>query len=337
MTLEKRIQAFSKLGKQILQNKNLFETTGKNTWFVKEFVEFAIEQTAEILEEPNLRKWLSNYKISEVNEKPKQIAVILAGNIPLVGFHDFLCVLISGNIFIGKLSSKDDKFPEIIAKLLMELEPEFKNSIQFVQTQLKDFDAVIATGSNNSSRYFEYYFSKYPHIFRKNRNSVAVLSGNETKEELELLADDLFIYFGLGCRNVSKIFVPQNYKLDSLFEACSKYKHLINHNKYSNNYGYNRAIFLMNNITFWDNGFLLLTENTSFSSAVSVVHFEYYPNLEYVRNEIEINSQKIQCLVSANNLIPNSLPLGTSQKPGLSDFADNIDTLQWLCEMSFAG
>jgi len=330
MFLEQRIQAFIELGHQILLKRELFDTKNKNTWFTKEFVDFALTQTAEMLQENILRKWISGYKDIPENNNPRKIAVILAGNIPLVGFHDFLSVLITGNYFIGKLSSKDDTFPEIIAKLLIEIEPEFKNYIKFVPAKLIGFDAVIATGSNNSFRYFDYYFSKYPHIFRKNRNSVAVLSGNEAKDELELLADDLFMYFGLGCRNVSKIYVPKGYKSDFLFEACSKYKDLINHNKYSNNYGYNRAIYLMNNITFWDNGFMLITENNSFSSPVSVVNIEYFSDLDYVRNDLALNSDKIQCIVAAECFSQYALRFGTTQKPGLSDYADNIDTIDWL-------
>ncbi len=334
MNISQRIKAFSELGRILQEKSEIFKTTNSNTWFTQENTRFAISQISGYLNYKNLNKWTDAYPELQAEKKAQRIGVILAGNIPLVGFHDFLCVLISGNIFVGKLSSKDDKFPLLIADLLIEAEPRFEKFIRFENDRLSDFDAIIATGSNNSARYFEYYFGKYPNIIRKNRNSVAVLTGNETDKELELLSDDILMYFGLGCRNVSKLFLPKGYKLDNVFKNTLKYKDIINHNKYSNNYGYNRAIFLMNNVVFYDNNFMLITENQAYASPVSVVHFEYYDNISELKKELKINIENIQCLVSQKGLFENSVYFGESQKPTLSDYADNIDTMKWLTSLN---
>ena len=279
MDLASRIKSFEKLGRIISENKQLFSTTNPNTWFTPENIDFALTETSYALEKENLEKWTEAYPELKNQVNPKKIGVIMAGNIPLVGFHDFLSVLISGHKFVGKLSSKDDKLLPVIAKMLIDIDPEFKEYIRFEEERLSDFDAVIATGSNNSARYFEYYFGKYPNIIRKNRNSIAVLTGNESIEDLESLMDDIFMYYGLGCRNVSKLFLPENYDLKNIFEAGEKYKNIANHNKYSNNYGYNRSIYLMNTTVFWDNGFMLLKEDVSYASPVSVVYFENYTDI----------------------------------------------------------
>jgi hypothetical protein len=333
MTLSERIEAFSELGRQLPEQKNRFKLSNSNTWFTPENIEYSINEIVCTLQIESLNRWILAYPKLLKTKNPLQIGVILAGNIPLVGFHDFLSVLISGNIFVGKLSSKDDILLRIFAELLTEIEPRFKDCIRFENERLSGFDAVIATGSNNSARYFEYYFEKVPHIIRKNRNGIAVLTGNETPQQLENLSDDIFLYFGLGCRNVSKLFLPENFDLARIFEAAEKYKDITFHNKYSNNYGYNRSIFLMNSHTFWDNGFLLLTESNNYSSPVSVVFFTRYADIDILKNQLIAEQDQIQCIVSDKSLFTNAVDFGKSQRPELWDYADGSDTLHFLTNL----
>ena len=239
-----------------------------NGWFTENNIQFAFKSWEDALNEENLLKWTSKYDLEKVHNH--HIAIVLAGNIPLVGFHDLLSVLISGNRVIAKLSSNDKLLLPYLTKYLIAIEPEFDGKIVFTEERLEKFNAVIATGSNNTARYFEYYFGKYPNIIRKNRNSVAVLSGKETSEELKSLSNDIFRYFGLGCRNVSKIFIPKDYNFDAFFNAMFIWKEVINDNKYINNYDYNKAVYLMSNIKLLDNEFMLLKEDTGFSSPISV-------------------------------------------------------------------
>ena len=288
MDIQKRIKAFSELGNFLrtinndesiaIPEKIRFTDERKkfinlinnvhltNSWFIEENVRTAISAISKNLTAKNLKLFLNDNILKNHNpELIKTIGVVLAGNIPLVGFHDFLCVLLSGHKFLGKLSSDDNKLLPFIAEILVRIEPDFNNYIAFTEKQLRGFDAIIATGSNNSSRYFDYYFGKYPHIIRKNRNSVAILEGKETIKELQELSTDIFLYFGLGCRNVSKIFVPLNYSFDKLFKASEKYRDIINQNKYYNNYLYNKSILLINKTPHLDNGFLILKEDSSIS------------------------------------------------------------------------
>ena len=301
-----------------------------NGWFTQEQVYFAVQSWANALTENNLNKWLSNYTFDDKN--PKTVGLILAGNIPLVGFHDFLSVLISGNKVLVKTSSNDQYLIKFLAKYLISVNQNLKEYITFTDGKLENFDAVIATGSNNTARYFEYYFKDKPSIIRKNRNSVAVLNGNETHEDLENLGEDVFRYFGLGCRNVSKLFIPKNYDFQSFFKAIFKYKDVIFYEKYSNNYDYNKAVFLMSNFKLLDNEFLTLKEDASYSSPISSVFYEYYDDLKLLKQHLKNDSEKIQCVVS-NNLIENSIAFGETQKPHLWDYADNIDTLQFLIKL----
>ena len=247
-----------------------------------------------------------------------------AGNIPFVGFHDFLCMLISGNNYIGKNASDDTLLLPWIAEELIKIEPKFKERISFVE-KLKDMDAVIATGSNNTARYFEYYFSKYPHIIRKNRNAVAVLTGDEPKEELNLLGEDIFRYFGLGCRNVSKLYVPRGYNFNGFFEAMFSYSQVMQHNKYMNNYDYNRAVFLMRQIPFLENNFLIIREDASIPSPISVVHYEFYDEAEKLKENLAEHKEQIQCIVGRDYI-----PFGQGQSPALWDYADGVDTMAFL-------
>jgi hypothetical protein len=272
---------------------------------------------------------------SLLHNHPKKVAVVMAGNIPLVGFYDFMCVLISGNIFIGKLSSQDKFLLPAIAKELTNIEPSVSKYIVFTEERLPAFVAVIATGSNNSSRYFEYYFGKYPHIIRKNRNSIAILNGKESKEDIDFLADDIFLYFGLGCRNVTKIFVPEGYDFTMLKKALRKYKDCLSmHSKYMNNYDYNKSIFLINQIPHTDLGFCLLKEDVSIASPISVLNYEYYINISDVINSISINRDNIQCLVAGKTYTNYTVPFGKSQQPELFDYADGVDTMEFLISLN---
>ena len=301
-----------------------------NGWFTPEQVYFAVESWAEALREDNLNKWLSAYDLSEV--KPKTVGLILAGNIPLVGFHDFLSVLITGHKVLVKASSNDQHLIAFLANYLISIEPKLSYYISFTDGKLENFDAIIATGSNNTARYFEFYFKDKPSIIRKNRNSVAVVNGNESHEDLVNLGEDIFRYFGLGCRNVSKLFVPKDYNFDAFFKAIYEYKDVIFYEKYSNNYDYNKAVFLMSNFKLLDNEFLTLKEDTSYASPISSVFYEYYEDIADLQKRFESESDQIQCVVS-NNLIPNSIPFGQTQQPKLWDYADNVDTLQFLISL----
>ena len=298
-----------------------------NNWFTPENVHFSISSWSDALTENNLNQWLSAYNFIE--KEPKNVGLILAGNIPLVGFHDFLSVLISGNNVLVKTSSKDDYLIKFLAKYLIVLDNRFNEKITFVEGKLENYDAVIATGSNNTARYFEYYFKNKPSIIRKSRNSVAVLTGNETPEEMTLLSEDVFRYFGLGCRNVSKIFVPENYNFDAFFNGMYAQKDVIYYEKYANNYDYNKAVFLMSNFQLLDNEFLTIKEDTSHASPISSVFYEYYEDVNEVKARIQQDAEMIQCVVS-NGIIENSVYFGNTQKPNLWDYADNVDTLDFL-------
>jgi hypothetical protein len=298
-----------------------------NGWFTQEQVYHAIQSWAKALEEDNLNQWISVYDFSEV--KPKTVGLILAGNIPLVGFHDLLSVLISGHNVLVKTSSNDQHLIKFLARYLVAVNPEIENCITFTDGKLENFDAVIATGSNNTARYFEYYFKNKPNIIRKNRNSIAVLNGNETHDDLVNLGEDIFRYFGLGCRNVSKLFVPKDYNFDAFFKAIYEYKDVIFYEKYSNNYDYNKAVFLMSNFKLLDNEFLTLKEDISYASPISSVFYERYENIEDIKKQLEKNADQIQCIVS-NGVIENSIPFGKTQQPELWDYADNVDTLLFL-------
>jgi Acyl-CoA reductase (LuxC) len=319
----------------VLQNDLFFEdfenliqlSQSHNGWYTAENVCFAIQSWAAALTEENIKKWLSAYKLDEV--QPKNVGLILAGNIPLVGFHDFLSVLIAGHHVLVKMSSNDQFLLPFLAKYLISIEPRFAHKITFVEGKLENFDAVIATGSNNTARYFEYYFKDKPSIIRKNRNSVAILNGAETKDQLVALGADIFRYFGLGCRNVSKLFLPKGYSFNAFFEAIFEYQDIVDYEKYANNYDYNKAVFLMSNFKLLDNGFLTLKEDNSYSSPISSVFYEYYDSIEDVQNRLQSEHEKIQCIVS-NQLVENSIPFGSTQSPDLWDYADNVDTITFL-------
>lgn len=320
---------------EVLQNDLFFDefdrliklSQSHNGWYTPDQVYFAILSWADALTLDNLDKWLSKYNLESVS--PKTVGLILAGNIPLVGFHDFISVLISGHKALVKTSSNDQHLLPFIAKYIVAIEPEFEKYISFTSGKLENFDAVIATGSNNTARYFEYYFKDKPAIIRKNRNSVAVLTGSETHDELVALGEDIFRYFGLGCRNVSKLFVPKEYTFDNFFKAIYEYGEVIHYEKYANNYDYNKAVFLMSNFKLLDNEFLTLKEDSSYASPISSVFYERYDDLEEITAKLSNDADQIQCIVS-KDVVPNSIAFGKTQQPELWDYADNVDTIAFL-------
>ncbi len=301
-----------------------------NGWFTRENVIFSLQQWSEALTRKNLDQWLERYDLSEI--EPKTVGIIMAGNIPLVGFHDFLSVLLAGHKVVAKLSSNDKQLMPVIANFLTELDAEYKNRISFTENRLEDFNAVIATGSNNTARYFEYYFSKVPSIIRKNRNSVAILTGKETPEELEALGEDIFRYYGLGCRNVSKLYVPENYDFDDFFKAMYKWNPIINQAKFANNYDYNKAVYLMSEFKLLENGFLILKEDSGFSSPIATLFYETYENPEALRELLNNGSEKLQCIVKKDPAT-DEVGFGQTQKPQLWDYADNVDTMEFLLKI----
>jgi hypothetical protein len=298
-----------------------------NGWYTNDNVYFAVQSWAEALTIDNLNQWLDAYDFNDVDSKT--VGLILAGNIPLVGFHDFISVLLSGHKVLVKTSSNDQHLLPFLAEYLISIEPKLVNYITFVEGKLEGFDAVIATGSNNTARYFEFYFKDKPSIIRKSRNSVAVLNGQETKEQMIALGEDVFRYFGLGCRNVSKIFVPKNYNFDTFFGGMFPYQDVIKYEKYINNYDYNKAVFLMSNFNLLDNEFLIIKEDSSYASPISSVFYEFYENLDDIKLRLQAENEQIQCIVS-NDLIENSVAFGQTQKPNLWDYADNVDTIKFL-------
>jgi len=312
-------------------NETLVRAEQQNGWFTRENIIFALRQWSKLLTDENLSQWLSKYDF-QVDNAPKVIGIVMAGNIPLVGFHDLLCVLLSGNKVLAKLSSNDKVLLPFLADYLIQQEPLLAERIEFTEGKLENFDAVIATGSNNTGRYFEYYFGKKPNIIRKNRSSVAILTGNESNSELEALGEDIFRYYGLGCRNVSKIFVPQGYDFDAFYKAVFKFQDVIHQHKYANNYDYNKAVYLMSDFKILDNGFLVLKEDEGFSSPIAALFYSRYDSLEKLRNQLSEQEEQIQCVVSGEAQ-SGEVIFGDTQKPRLDDYADGVDTLEFLLQL----
>ena len=352
MDLEKRINAFVELGnflsqfstskcikkENVLYNDLFFDgfkhqikvAEEINGWFTAENIAFAFNSWCNALTFNDINQWLSKYNFNDLTKK--QVAIIMAGNIPLVGFHDFLAVLISGHQVLVKQSSNDKHLLPYLAKYLEYVEPGFKGKITFTEEKLNDFDAVIATGSNNTARYFEYYFKGKPSIIRKNRNSIAVLTGNETAEDFEHLSEDIFRYYGLGCRNVSKLFVPKNYNFDNFFQGMYKWHPIIDQTKYANNYDYNKAVYLMSEFDMLENGFLMIKEDSSYASPIATVFYDHYSDLNELKTKLNTEAENIQCIVS-NGTIDNSVAFGDTQNPQLWDYADNVDTIAFLLKI----
>jgi hypothetical protein len=335
LTKNDRIKAFARLGEWMhhLDQDTLWRMESiqnLNPWYTKKNILKQFQALGQNLNEEKLQSWTAPYNANETN---KVVGLVLAGNIPLVGFHDVLSTLILGFTAQIKLSSDDAGLSTIILNKLVEIEPRFENQIQIVE-RLANFDLVIATGSNNTARYFEYYFGKKPHIIRKNRNSIAVLTGEESSEQLSKLGDDIFDYFGLGCRSVSKLFIPKDYPIATFFEAIEQYSPIRDHYKYNNNYDYNKSIYLVNADKHYDNGFLLLKKDEDIASPLAVVFFQEYENLAEVEAYINTRQESIQCVTSIASLdIQTPLfTLGGSQCPALDDYADGINTLQFLAD-----
>lgn len=333
MKLSNRIAAFTALG-SLIRSFSEEEIKGlarraaaKNNWFTEENVRLALEGISTFLEEEKLKEWLAPYELPEENPVVKKIGIVMAGNIPLVGFHDFLSVLISGHELHAKLSSQDPILIPFLAQELFQIEPQFRKYL-FFEERLNNMDALIATGSDNSSRYFEYYFRNIPHIIRRNRSSCAVLDGNENREELEQLGEDITRYFGLGCRNVSKLFVPEGYDFSPLFESLEKYGFLRNHHKFVNNYDYNKSIYLVNGTPHLDTGFLLFKEDEGMVSPISVVFYETYPDLKSLQDRLKEQEEKTQCVVGHKPL--GEVPFGQAQRPEVWEYADRVDTIAFL-------
>lgn len=351
--LKKRIQAFSKLGKELsaIANKDNIQASPNSTygtqsqvirnlivdsyryngWFTEGMVRHMVSEIGESLHDKMLNKWIDHYMPQIENKsEAKTIAVVMAGNIPLVGFHDFLTILISGHHILAKLSSDDDKLLPAVSDLLIAIEPGFKDCISFTNEKLVKFDAIIATGSNNTARYFDYYFGKYPHIIRKNRNGIAFLTGTESTLELKSLSKDIFLYYGLGCRNVSKLYVPLDYNFEPLLDVLAEDKAIVENHKYFNNYEYNKAIYLVNSTVHFDNGVVLAVEDSQIPSPVSVLHFEYYSSVKDVQALLKIKQDEVQCVVSTFPILEGTVPPGRSQQPRLWDYADNVDTMNFV-------
>ena len=310
----------------------------KNGWFTEGNILHAIENWGEALTEENIHQFFIRYPNFNTVVHPQNIGVINAGNIPFVGLHDLLIVLFSGHNYIGKNASDDPFLLPWIANVLFEIEPELRARISFVE-KLENIDAVIATGSNNSSRYFEYYFGKYPNIIRKNRNGVAILTGFESNENLTELGKDIFTYFGLGCRNVSKLYVPFDYKFDSLFEAIFSESPIMNHSKYMNNFDYNNSVLLLKLVPFLQNGFLIIREDENIPSPISIVHYERYDNLDLLNKKLIDQKEKLQCIVANSDFVSDKyldtmrVDFGKTQSPQLWDYADGVDTFKFLLDL----
>ena len=303
----------------------------QNSWFTRANVIFAFKSWSEALSKNNVQQWLSQYQLPQTTS-PKKILIIMAGNLPLVGFHDLLCVLVAGHKAIVKLSSDDRVLLPYLITQIRTFAPEWAEAVAFTDDKVTEYDAVIATGSDNTARYFEYYFGKKPHIIRKNRHSVAVLTGEETPEELQDLGKDIFLYYGLGCRSVSKLFVPQGYDFNLLFQAIYPYKDIIEEQKYANNYDYNKAVYLMSLYKLLENGFLLLKEDEHYGSPIATLFYEYYTNKEALKKKLATDREKIQCVVG-HNFIDGEIPFGQTQTPKLWDYADGVNTLTFLLNL----
>ena len=333
--LKNRIKALENLGNYFsdISDKDsqydpLFDAIERanlqNGWFQREACMEAIQSWGAALQPKNISQWINQYQINE-NNSPKTIAVIMAGNTPLVGLHDLISIWISGNRALVKCPTKDS----VLIPFIVEINPLFQSLTSFTDGKLEGFDAVIATGSNNAARYFDYYFSKYPHIIRKNRNGVAVLDGSETQEDMKNLGRDILQYYGLGCRNVSKLYLSKGFDLNLIFKGLYPYANIIEMNKYANNYDYNKAVYLISQFDFKENGFFILRENQAISSPIGTGNYEFYEGLDLLKKHLLDQQENIQCIVS-NADIEGAIPFGQAQNPNLWDYADGVDTLEFL-------
>jgi hypothetical protein len=338
LTLAERIEAFSQLGELIRtldaeEKQDLFRrSNNQNSWFTEVSMDSALEGLSVLLKNKKLEKWLASYSFPELTQ-PRKVGILMAGNIPGVGFHDLMCVLISGHIAVPKLSSADSYFSNWLIQRLVKVEPRLEKSIH-ISEMLKGMDAYIATGSDNSARYFNYYFGKYPSIIRSNRTSVAILTGEESEGTLDKLGKDIFLYFGLGCRNVSKIFVKNVEQLQHFLDVMEKYKWVAINHKYLNNYEYIKSIYLVNSEPHLDNGFLILRESDELVSPIGVLFYEVYDTHESLLEKLKLKEEKIQCIVGNPDVFAGAIPFGEAQYPEPWDYADKVDTMKFLLELN---
>lgn len=313
-------------------DKAILKASQKNPWFTPAHCRLALQWWGQCLHAENIREWLAAY--GAPHNDPARIAIIMAGNIPVVGFHDLIAVLVTGHSAVIKASSKDNVLIPAMVSVMADADSAILSKIQWADGPLPEFDGVIATGSTNTSRYFEFYFGKKPNIIRRNRTAVAVLNGEESDEDLRLLGDDLFQYFGLGCRNVSKLYLPRDFDLKRIIAASSSYRTFMDHHKYANNYDYHKAIYLMGEQAFTDGEFCLLLESEKIASPLATIHYERYGSLDAVTRELTEMSDQIQCIVARCG-IPGELEFGQAQRPQLSQYADDVDTVEFLLKTSF--
>jgi hypothetical protein len=325
-SLVTRIDLLVQLGEYMRSDDALWQEVKeqaivKNAWFNETFLNIAIENiVTHFLQKDQLAAWANSYSLPA---QPKLVGIVMAGNIPLVGFHDFLCGFVSGHNLMIKLSSKDEVLLKHLVHKMASWDAAVAQQVQFSDL-LKGCDAYIATGSNNSARYFEQYFQKYPHIIRRNRTSVAVLDGTETEEELQALAHDVFTFYGLGCRNVTQLCVPRDYDLTIVMKSFESYNHLMMHHKYKNNFDYQLALYMLNKVPYYSNDSLLLVENRLPFSAVGVLHYRFYDKKEEIAQELKEN-EDIQAIAGHD-----FIPFGKAQEPSLNDYADGVDTMAFL-------
>ena len=332
MTLQERIDSLVQLGNQWRSPDFDMESISRrafyqNNWFTQPFVEQALAGVMGLLKKEILAAWVENYKIEAI--VPRKVGVVMAGNIPMVGFHDWLCVLICGHQLYAKLSSQDQILIKALSQSLIDIDARWAEIIHFTE-RLNNVDAIIATGSDNSARYFHYYFSSKPHIIRKSRTSVAVLTGEETPEEIYALGQDVFSYYGLGCRNISKLYVPKKFSVAQVYDHWESFAHVQDNHKYKNNYDYNRSIFLINQTAHFDNNFLLMQESNQLVSPIGVLYFERYENLETLSLQLEGLREQIQVISSHSPIFVDAVALGGTQLPEISDYADGVDTMEFL-------
>ncbi len=338
LNLSERLELVAILGEHIVKESNertavMEQAQRFNPWFTVESIEGGLAAIAQsFLQRDILQQWVSNYAIAD-NPSPKSVGMVLAGNIPMVGFHDILCTFVSGQRSVLKLSDKDTVLMDYILDGMNAIEPKAKD--YFIKTErLANFDAVIATGSNNTATYFHKYFGNHPNIIRKNRNGIAILNGAESIEDLYNLGIDMFTYFGLGCRNVSKIYVPRDYNFEPLLEELHKYNDIIHHNKYKNNYDYNIALYLLNKAKFLNNGSIILMEDERIPSRIATCHFEYYDSIEKLTQDLGTKEDQIQCIVSnIQDLSLKTFDFGKAQSPTIDDYADGVDTMAFLSQL----
>ncbi len=334
MNFQQRVAVLVQLGKVLRETAGqqdapvIHKAYQLNPWFTPVNIQQSMLAWADSLTETKIKEWTSAY---QWEDKPQRtIALIMAGNIPMVGLHDLLCVLLCGHKALVKVSEDDATLMKWVISELIQLELALADCIEISEQRLpKDFDAVIATGSNNTNRYFEYYFRNKPSLLRANRNSVAIITGNETPEDYQKLGADIFTYFGLGCRNVSKLYVPAGFDFANFYEGIESFNDIGNHHKYANNYTYHKALFLMNLAPHLDNNFLLVKEDEKIASPLGVMFYEYYTDINVLLAQLKTRESEIQCMVCKTNL-PGTLPLGKAQAPELWDYADGVDVIEWM-------